>query len=230
MTRSLSALALLAVVALSSSVYAGKPPRQFDAGMEALMAGNYAEAFCDWRPLAEQGYAEAQYHLGWLYANGNGLAVDIEKALDYWRKAARQGHADAQFAIGLALTTGEGMDRDLDAAVGWYLKAARQGHQDARDILIRLNGDGAIDLMKSHPEIADEAWFGWTAEVTGERINVRGGPGTRHKIVARLDKGSTVRVIGRRGDWYMVVLPADDAPGDENIAWIYKTLVSSASQ
>lgn len=222
-------LTLLMTGCLLRSVQAGNAPKQFSTGMDALMAGDYAEAFCAWRPLADQGYAEAQYHLGWLYANGNGLSVDIEKALDFWRKAARQGHADAQFAIGLALTTGEGMDRDLDKAVDWYLKAARQGHQDAREILIRLNGDRAVDVMKSHPEVAAESWFGWTAEVTGARINVRGGPGTQHKIVAHLDKGARVRVVGRRGDWFMVVLGVDNNTGDENVAWIYKTLVSRAS-
>ena len=229
MTRLVWSVALVWTACLLAPVRAGESPRQFDTGMEALMAGNYAEAYCVWRPLAEQGYAEAQYHLGWLYANGNGLAVDIQQALAFWRMAAQQGHADAQFAIALALTTGEGLDRDLNAAVDWYLKAARQGHQDARDILIRLNGDRAIDLMASHPEVAAQGWFGWTAEVTGEHINVRGGPGTGHKVVARLEKGDRVRVIGRRDDWYMVILPGDIDAGDENAAWIYKTLVSRAS-
>ena len=52
--------------------------------LNIALDGDYAEAYCLWRPLAEQGYAEAQYHLGWLYANGNGLAVDIDRALGFW--------------------------------------------------------------------------------------------------------------------------------------------------
>lgn len=35
--------------------------------MDSLNAGDFAEAFCIWRPLAMQGHVEAAYHLGWLY-------------------------------------------------------------------------------------------------------------------------------------------------------------------
>ncbi len=200
---------------------------EFDRGMTALGQGNYAEAYCRWKPLAERDYAEAQYHLGWLYANGNGMAVDGEKALDWWGKAARQGHADAQFAIALAYTTGEGVKKDLDEAVNWYLAAAREGHQDARDILLRLNGDPSVRLLERHPEVVREPWFGWVARVSGERINLRDGPGTEHKIVAQLERDSELRVIGRREDWYMVVLPGSQ---HGEVGWIYKTLVSGAGR
>ena len=206
---------------------AGRTPQEFDLGMQSLQAGNYAEAYCRWKPLAERGYAEAQYNIGWLYANGNGLAVDIGQALDWWMKAAAQGHADAQFAVGLAYTTGDGIKADLDEAVKWYLAAARQGHQDAREILLRLNGDPTMNLFEKHPELVHESWFGWAAVINNDRINVRAGPGTEHEIVAQMEKGSTVRVIGQRGDWYMVVMP----PFKEGrMAWIFKTLVSDADR
>jgi SH3-like domain-containing protein len=206
---------------------AGRTPQEFDLGMQSLRAGNYAEAYCRWKPLAERNHAEAQYNIGWLYANGNGLAVDIDIALDWWMKAAAQGHADAQFAVGLAYTTGEGIKADLNEAVTWYLAAARQGHQDAREILLRLNGDPTLDLLQEHPELARESWFGWTAEINSDRINVRAGPGTEYEIVAQMEKGAAVRVIGQRGDWYMVVLPPVKKG---QTAWIFKTLVSDADR
>lgn len=199
---------------------------EFDAGLQALTTGDYAEAYCRWRPLAERGFAEAQYHLGWLYANGNGLAVSIEQALDWWTRAAAQGHADAQFAVALAYTTGEGIKKDLAEALKWYLAAARAGHEDAREILVQLGGEPDFRLLETYPEIAGEDWFGWQARVRGERINVRGGPGTNHKIVGQLTQGTRLRVVGQRGDWYMVVMPDAEA---EPLAWIYKTLLSRES-
>jgi hypothetical protein len=217
----------MAALLTAGACDAGNARDQFDLGMAALSDGNYAEAYCRWRPLAERGYAEAQYHLGWLYANGNGMRVDIETALAWWRKAARQGHADAQFAVGLAFTTGEGIGSDLNEALKWFLAAARQGHEDARDILIRLNGDPSVKLLETHPEVARESWFGWTARVVGERINARAGPGTEHKIVAQLEEGSELRVIGRREDWRMVLLPPAE---DGKTAWVYKSLVSEAAR
>ena len=45
----------------------------FQAGMEAYKAGDYATALKKWNPLAEQGNAEAQYGLGYMYNNGLGV-------------------------------------------------------------------------------------------------------------------------------------------------------------
>ncbi len=55
----------------------------FQMGMASMKAGDYAEAYCLWRPLAMRGHTEAAFHLGWLYANGNGLRVNVPKAV-YW--------------------------------------------------------------------------------------------------------------------------------------------------
>jgi hypothetical protein len=194
----------------------------FEVGMAAMLKGDYAEAYCHWKPLADRGHVEAQYNLGWLYANGNGMRVSIKLALEWWMKAAAQGYGDAQFAVALAYTTGEGMRPDLDEAVRWYLIAARQGHVDAREILLRLNGDPSLSLIEDHPELAGEPWFGWTARVEGERINVRGGPGTEHPVVAQLEQATPLRVVGERGDWYMVILPVE---AQSRMAWVYKPLV-----
>lgn len=214
---------MVAGVALAASVV-GETTTAFDAGMRALVDGDYAVAYCNWIPLARQGDADAQYHLGWLYANGNGLAVDIEKALDWWLRAARQGHTDAQFAVALAYMTGEGIGRDLDRAVDWYLSAARLGHADAREILLRLNGDPSTHLLDRHPEVIGEAWFGWPALVSGERVNARAGPATDQAIVAQLSQDSRVRVIGVRDDWYMVVLDGI-AGSPPRTAWMYQALL-----
>lgn len=196
-----------------------------EQGIEALVEGDYAEAYCLWKPLAERGDTEAQYHLGWLYANGNGLNVDIETAVDWWRRAADQGHADAQFAVALAFTTGEGLKRDMDEAVRWYVAAARQGHEDAQEILGRLVGDVGTDLIDEHPELLQEPWFGWRGLVTGDRINVRAEPSTQAEIVTQLEKGAEVRVLGRKDQWLLCQLPGGDA---REPVWIYATLVARA--
>jgi len=208
-----------------ASVHNAQRPTEFDTGMAALQRGDYAIAYCHWLPLADRGHAEAQYHVAWLYANGNGLAVDVEKALSWWERAARQGHTDAQFAVGLAYTTGEGVRKDLAEAITWYLKAARSGHADAREIILRLNGDASLDLLDSHPELMSEAWFGWEGRVVRDRINVRGGPGTEHPVITQLDRGVQVRIVGQRGEWWKVVLNDDN---HRKPAWIFKQLVKKA--
>lgn len=201
---------------------ANAAPAAFESGMNALLEGHYAKAFCQWEPLANQGYAEAQYNMGWLYANGNGMNVDMQEATRWWGLAAEQGHADAQFAIGLAFTTGEGLGKDFKEASHWFLKAARQGHLDSRDILVRLNADPRIDLVTLQPALLSEPWFGWEGLIHGERINVRAGPSTRDKILGKLTRGTEVQVVGRKGDWLQVLMPDTESP---QLAWIYKNLI-----
>jgi len=207
---------------LSLSLHTAAAPRAFEEGMNALLEGNFAEAYCQWKPLAHRGYAEAQYNLGWLYANGNGLNVDMEAANRWWLAAAEQGHADAQFAIGLALTTGDGLRKDPQQATRWFLQAARQGHRDSREILSRLNADPGIDLLAIQPQLLHEKWFGWGGITTGNRINVREKASTKSAIVANLEKGTEVRVLGRRGDWLQVALNTESGL---QLVWIYHSLV-----
>ena len=45
---------------------------------------------------ARVGRAEAQYHLGWMYANGRGVPRDDNIAAALFMLAAAQGHAQAQ--------------------------------------------------------------------------------------------------------------------------------------
>ncbi len=200
-------------------------PEAFQKGVAALLEGNFAEAWCHWKPLAEQGHAESQYNLGWLYANGNGLAVDMGQAFYWWKQAAAQGYADAEFAIGLAYTTGEGVEQDLAEALRWIYRAARRGYPDARDILLRLAGDPEIEVLAVVPELPDQSWFGWTGQITGEQTNVRASPGTDAQIVARLEQHRQVRVLGRRGDWLRVQLPPHEGRKTPRMAWIYHSLL-----
>ena len=45
---------------------------------------------------AEQGDAEAQSNLGFMYVKGQGVPKDEAKAVHWYEKAAEQGHAKAQ--------------------------------------------------------------------------------------------------------------------------------------
>jgi TPR repeat protein len=58
----------------------------FDAGVAAYNKGDYATAMREWRPLAEAGDASAQYNLGVMYANGEGVPEDDAEAVKWYRK------------------------------------------------------------------------------------------------------------------------------------------------
>ena len=91
------------------------------------------EAVRLYRKAADQGLAEAQYALGRIYSEGEG--VDREEAAKWFRKAAEQGEVDAQFHLGSAYSSGEGVTQDKKEAVKWFRKAAEQGHMIAQFFL-----------------------------------------------------------------------------------------------
>lgn len=81
---------------------------------------DYATAVAIWRPLAEQGNAEAQTLLGAMYWSGDGLPRNHAEAAKWYLRAAQQGYARAQNDIGFMYGFGEGIPpRDDVQAYKW---------------------------------------------------------------------------------------------------------------
>ncbi|MDJ0807267.1 MAG: SH3 domain-containing protein [Gammaproteobacteria bacterium] len=205
-------MALLIYAAFNRPVTAGP----FEQGMVSLERGDFAEAYCLWRPLAMRGHAEAAYHVGWLYANGNGLKVDINQAIHWWNKAAAQDHVDAQFALGLAYTHGDGIKADPQQALVWYLRAANGGHEEAREIIRAKVLAGAAEVEALMPELVRKPWVGRPIRVRVNRANLRSGPGTGFKQIGVAEKGTVLKAVGARNEWYRVL----GSVGDGGLSWI----------
>ena len=107
----------------------------FSDGLAAYRMGDYGAALKLWVTLAEQGDAKAEYGLGVMYDNGDGVTEDDAKAVKWYRKAAELGHAKAQNNLGVMYDNGDGVAEDDVEAVKWYRKAATQGHPGAQNSL-----------------------------------------------------------------------------------------------
>lgn len=57
---------------------------------------DYAKAAALYCSAAKTGYADAQYALGWMYANGRGVSKDDSVAAQLFAMAAGQGHEHAE--------------------------------------------------------------------------------------------------------------------------------------
>lgn len=68
---------------------------RFDDGVVAFIKGDSATAMKIWQPLAQNGNAEAQYHLGYMFQTGTGVEKSNQKALYWYNKAAKNGHGKA---------------------------------------------------------------------------------------------------------------------------------------
>jgi TPR repeat protein len=114
----------------------------FESGLKAYNAGDYAAALREWQPLADQGAPHAQYNMGLLYARGEGVGRDFAKAADYYRKAADQGIVEAEYNLGVLYSNGQGVPKDDAEASKWFLKAAQQGDAKAANSLGSIYDEG----------------------------------------------------------------------------------------
>ena len=102
-----------------------------EEGLHAFQKGDYTLAHQLWKPLAEQGNAQAQYNLGLLYEQGLGVEQHLRTAMTLYRAAAQQGNADAQYNLGVMHANGRSVFKNRKRAAEWWQLAADQQHPDA---------------------------------------------------------------------------------------------------
>ncbi|HSF66677.1 MAG TPA: tetratricopeptide repeat protein [Nitrospiraceae bacterium] len=147
-TRVASAL-LLSIIGLAIPTWA-----DYEAGVNAFHRADYATALREWRPLAEQGHAGAQYYIGLLYDFKKGVAQDFSMARLWYEKAAAQGHAGAQNNLGGLYEFGHGVPQNDVLAYMWYSLAAAHPTDDEWRDLAAENRDEIADHMTA-AQIAD---------------------------------------------------------------------------
>ena len=128
----------------------------FQKGYDAYGKGDYATALKEWKPLAEQKYVDAQYHLGLMYYNGEGVQQDYTNAEKWWNLAAEQGDVNAQFNLGAMYAEGLGVPQDYKIAVKWYRLAAEQGFAPAQTSLGLMYATG--NVVSQDDNIAHMWW------------------------------------------------------------------------
>ena len=146
-------LLILPVLLLTLLVGTPASSADFQKGLDAAQKRDFATALRELTPLAKQGHARAQYNLGLMYKNGQGVPQDYKTAIKWYQLAAEQGNASAQFNLGLLYKKGEGVPQDYKTAVKWYKLAAEQGHASAQNNLGLMydNGQGVPqDYTRAH--------------------------------------------------------------------------------
>ena len=128
----------------------------FQDGVDAAQRQDYKTAHRLWLPLAEQGYATAQFNLGQMYRKGLGVPQDYKEAVRLYRLSAEQGDASAQVNLGFMYSKGQGVPQDYKEAVKWYRLSAEQGFAIAQFILGKMYYEG---LGISQDYVLAYMWF-----------------------------------------------------------------------
>ena len=85
-----------------------------------------------------------QYNLALQYFYGDGVDVDMKKAVELWTATSNQGDRDSQYNLGDCYYNGEGVERNIKEAIKWWTLSANQRCADAQVALGKCyyEGDG----------------------------------------------------------------------------------------
>jgi len=108
------------------------PTSLYNAGLTAYKQFKYDQAHTYFSKAANQGETNAQYYLGMMFLNGNGVKKNTETAFTYISQAAKKGHKEATYQLAQMYDGGWGTAKDKEQAKNWYKKAADQGNEAAR--------------------------------------------------------------------------------------------------
>lgn len=140
---------LLAVILLllAGTAWGG----DFEDGNAAYQKRDYSVAISKYKLAAEQGNFMAQYNVGNMYNNGEGVVQDYAEAVKWYKLAAAQGTDRAQFSIGNMYLAGKGVVQDYAEAAKWYKLAAAQGFEYAQLNIGNMYYDG-LGVEKNYAE------------------------------------------------------------------------------
>jgi TPR repeat protein len=149
----LAASVFLALTLASAAVVHAE---RFEPFEPAYVRTDYSSAYVTVKTLADEGSASAQFELGRMFENGNGVGKDKRLAVFWYGKAAEQGLSKAQYDLGYMYARGLGVPRDDRQAIDWYRKAAGQGVVKAQYNLGEIYSKGV-----GVPKDDQQAYFWW---------------------------------------------------------------------
>lgn len=117
-------LIAFALCALMSGTAAAFDDVEYNLGVKAYVAEDYAAARVHWTRATEARILPAFNNLGYLLFFGMGGPEEPERAVALWTIAARHGHREAQWHLAAAYEEGKGVVHEPVAAYAWYRSTA----------------------------------------------------------------------------------------------------------
>jgi localization factor PodJL len=94
------------------------------------------------RAAALKGDPTAAYEIGVRFAEGKGIAANLDEAAKWYDRAAQAGVVPAVFRLGTFYEKGLSVKKDVDIARRYYVQAAERGNAKAMHNLAVLDADG----------------------------------------------------------------------------------------
>lgn len=173
----------------------------------AYYAKNYAKAVKLYVPLANNGDVVAQYSLGVMYENGEGVPQDLKEAAQWYQMAAEQGNAKAQIIIGFRYAN----DKNFKEAVIWYRQAAEFGNASVQYVL-GVKHDNGLGVSQNYIEAFK--WYRMAAEQGDAKAQSNLGVLYHNGLGIPQNHIEAVK-------WYRMAAEQGNAPAQRNLGVMY---------
>ena len=125
-----------------------------DSAGNGSLKQDFVEALKWYREAAAAGNTGAEYNLGVMHEQGDGLeAADFSAAAQWYRRAANKDDAQAQCNLGLLCFEGRGVLQSSAEAARWWRLAAAQGDEQAAEnleLVDKINNDNNGDTAQGN--------------------------------------------------------------------------------
>lgn len=191
------------LLAISSALHSA----ELGKGLSAAARRDWAEAYQEFKPLAEAGDPNAAVNLGNLYLRGLGVVENPREAFRWFKQAAEQGHPKGEGKLGMMYYYGLGTIENREEAIHWFKKAAEQGDPESASILgsIHSIGEGA----KKDP-VEAYLWYSIASD--------RGKPGAQEQrglLMEEMTPSEQTEALNRLDAWRQQHAPLPKEEGIE---------------
>ncbi len=147
----------------------------FNDGVVAYSMGEYQTAYNTMRSLAETAdHGYAQYYLGMMYLNGQGVEQSFEDAGTWFLKAAQHGIPQAQHKLGLLYFNGQGLPRDFERAYAWYSVGTAHKHAKSTEALAEAKSKLSAEELREAEKLATQLVRDYgPKENAGEAVEIK---------------------------------------------------------
>jgi uncharacterized protein len=182
----------------------------------AFNRGDFGRARNGYSELANQGDRIAQFKLGVLYDEGNGVDKNSREAIRWYCISSAQGFPEAAYNLGRLYQDGRGIPQNFERARQWYLIATGRGETKAAVNLGVMNASREGGRRDYRTAIG---WFLFAAQ--------RGDERAKNNLGTMYFNGQGVsRDLVRAHMWYNLAAAQGDAEAIQNRASVAQLMTA----
>lgn len=161
----------------------------------AYLNGNYEKAIKLWQNSAENGDADAQFNLGFMAENGQGMKRDLFAAAQWYELAARQNYPTAEQML---LAVQKRISKENEEAMLQWLPQAEAGDAQSQLAVSKILSLGQLAVQDN---IEALKWLTLAKEGTKNDTVLRRIQRFEKQLLSRLNTEQIAEAAQRVTDW-----------------------------